>query len=331
MKNRFLYIILVISAVTTACFKDDEPIVAHFGKVTTIKTQIEQYQSYYDFETDSVVKYFLSDAWTLGFGCGENDLVITTNSGDNWFVLNTHQTSFDNTVDYPKNKIWDYDKQAIFPDSTAIDGWFSIAGSDTVFPGMVYLIGKFTGTAYSKIFRLKILKAGTKSYEFSYKDELTQSLPDTASVQKIDTKNFVFYSLDDFSTKDLEPDLTNYDISFGPYYDTATQLGVTAPYLVRGVFLNKGSSAIVIPNSSIESVSLEQLSTSDFSERRDIIGYNWKNVVIDPASGSAAYKVRMNNIYVVKTQEGNYFKFRFVSYALNGNNGYPSFEVEKMN
>jgi hypothetical protein len=331
MKNNLLYFILVISAVTTSCFKDDEPIVAHFGKVTTIKNQIEQYQSYYDFESDSVTGSFSTDSWTLGFGCDENDMLISTNSGDNWFIYNTHQSDLNALVNFPENKIWDYDLQSFFPSLTAISNWVSVTNSDTTFAGTVFLLGRYTGSSFSDIYRIKILKADKRRYVFCYRSANSIDPTDTITVLKVPSRNFVFFSFTDFSVKGLEPAKTAYDIVFGPYYDTVTQIGVTAPYLVRGVLLSKGSSITLIPNSDLKSVSLDQLTTSNFSDRRDIIGYNWKNVVIDQASGTATYTVRMNNIYIVKTQEGNYFKFRFVSYALNGNNGYPSFEVEKMN
>jgi hypothetical protein len=330
MKNNLLYIILVISAVTTSCFKDDEPIVAHFGKVTTIKNQIEQYQSYYDFETDSVSGSFSSDSWTLGFGCNENDMLISTNSGDNWFIYNTHQSDLNASVNFPENKIWNYDLQSFFPSFTAISNWGSVANSDTTFAGTVFFLGRYTGSSFSDIYRIKILKADKRRYVFCYRSENSFDPTDTITVLKVPSRNFVFFSFTDFSVKGLEPAKTAYDIVFGPYYDTVTQIGVTAPYLVRGVLLNSNTYAAIDSLKDFGLVDSVEALKTDFSKKRNFIGYNWKDVSIDQSASSASYAVRSDFNYIVKTQEGNYYKFRFLSYTINGENGYPSFQIEKL-
>jgi hypothetical protein len=331
MKNKLIYIIPFITIFIVSCFKEDEPLQPYPGEVSTIENHIEKFQSYYDFESDSVSCYHRSDEWTLGFGCGENELLISTNSGNNWFIYNTKQSDLNATIDYPYNKIWDYDLQKFFPTYTAISNWVNISDNDTTFTGIVFLLGKFNGSTYSDIYRLKILKADKHEYVFCYQSEYLAEQSDTFAVQKSPSKNFVYFSFTDFAVKDLEPEKSTYDIVFGPYYDSVTQIGVTAPYLVRGVLLNYGSVAAIDSITDFKSINTNDFSSSDFFSQRNFIGYNWKNVLIDQSASSASYSVRSDYNYMIKTQEGNYFKFRFVSYSLNGENGYPSFEVEKIN
>jgi len=330
MRNKIVYGFIIVSILTTSCFEEDEPLQPYSGKLTTIKNHIEYYQSYYDFETDSILGYHNSDAWTLGFGCSENDLLVSTNSGSNWFVYNTQQPDFNTQLSFPQKTIWKYDKQLFFPDSLAIENWISVSGIDTTYTGNVYLIGKFIGTGYSKIFRIKILKVTNQKYVFCFRAESSSETPDTIIVQKLPEKNFVYYSFDDFSVKDLEPTKTAYDIVFGPYYDTVTQLGVNAPYLVRGVLLNSGSSASSYNTKAFEAINEADVQQMDFSSQRNFVGFSWKEVIIDQSTNSATYTIRPNYNYVIKTPEDNYFKFHFLSYTLNGENGYPSFEAERI-
>jgi hypothetical protein len=174
------------------------------------------------------------------------------------------------------------------------------------------------------------LKATNRKYVFCLRAELSSETPDTIIVQKLPEKNFVYYSFDDFTVKDLEPAKTAYDIVFGPYYDTVTQLGVNAPYLVRGVLLNSGSSASSYNTKAFEAINEADVQQIDFSSQRNFIGFSWKEVIIDQSTNSATYTIRSNYNYVIKTPEDNYFKFHFLSYTLNGENGYPSFEVERI-
>jgi hypothetical protein len=207
----------------------------------------------------------------------------------------------------------------------------SIDLTDTIFSGHVYLVGKYSGGAYSAIFKLKFLDADSLHYTFCYASYLNSSKVDTVTMMKQHTKNFVYYSFIDSTGIDPEPDKSTYDIVFGPYYDIATEMGITQPYLVRGVLLNlSGVTACADSLHSYASLSADDLNAFKFKNQRNTIGFGWKEVTINPASGTVTYIIRPEMNYLVNTIEGNYYKMHFLSYELNGEIGYPSFELEKL-
>jgi hypothetical protein len=331
MKNKHLFILLLFGTSISSCFKEDEPIAPYTGEFTTLLDHIEYNLSFYDFETNSVTGSFPVNSWTLGFACNKNDFTIASNSGDNWFVYNTEKSDITQNISYPLKKIWDYDKQNFFPDSTAIRKWVKVNGHDTSYSGNVYLLGKYTGDGYSKIFKLQFLKVDSLAYVFCFTPGVNSDVPDTIRVQKVPGKNFVYYSFDDFQTRDPEPEKSGYDLVFGPYYDMATEIGITAPYLVRGTLLNSYKvEASVDSLHSYESLDSLTLNIYTFDSRRNKIGFSWKQVIIDPSNNSASYLIRPEMNYMVKTVEGNYFKMRFISYELDGKDGYPSFETKQL-
>ena len=149
---------------------------------------------------------------------------------------------------------------------------------------------------------------------------------DTITINKTDSVNFVFYSFTDKSQKNLEPDKSKYDIIFCPYYDLATDFGVTIPYLVRGVLLNVNQTQGLLDSTETYSqINVESLSGLNFLKQRDVIGYKWKSVNVDISNGTAAYTIKRLYLYTHLTQ-GNDFKMHFLSYMLDDSSGFPQFE-----
>jgi len=129
-----------------------------------------------------------------------------------------------------------------------------------------------------------------------------------------------------------EPDKAEYDLLFTSYYDRPTLFGQTIPYNVAGVLLNTWNTTGAIDSiRSFGEISMETIATLNFSQKRDIPGYNWKDVVVDiTGGGSATYNVKTKYNYVIRTAQGNYFKLRFLSYTLDGRSGFPRFEFTSL-
>jgi hypothetical protein len=327
MNKKILFFILFIS---TSCFEEDSAITPYEGSFTLIAKNIEYVHSYYDFESNSVISTIPVDLWALGFSCKASAFEITTNSGNNWFIFNTNDSIFsENKLPSEKN-IWGFDKQSAFPDSTAIGNWVSIQGMDTIYYKNIYLLGHYSGSFYDQKYIIRFLKVTPSEYILSIRD-FTSDKIDTVNILKNPNKNFVLFTPEGRVISDVEPDINHYDIIFSPYYTIATQVGITAPYLVRGVFLNSHETLAqtdsLTPYNNINKIILEN---SNFTSRRDIIGFNWKEVIIDQNSGTASYKIKANYSYIIQTQERNLYRMRFINYQLNGENGFPSFEFEKI-
>jgi hypothetical protein len=314
----------------TSCFEKDKRIQPYPGEVITIDKDIEKNQSYFDFETGKVVKTHPADTWQLGFECGIDGCHIIVNSGAGWLIYDTKQAQIDADVTPPREDLWSYDIQSYFPDSTAIGNWFIMKENEKYYSNNVYLVGKYSGSGFLSIKHLVFVEVTDSTYLFFYK-ESENNFSDTVLINKTDSSNYVYYSFANKQQVNLEPDKAAYDIVFCPYYDLATNFGVTIPYLVRGVLLNVWQTTAVLDSiNTYDQIDFEMPGNYDFSAQRDIIGYKWKEVNVDISGGTAIYAVKSNYIYLILTAEGNYYKFHFLSFMLNGTSGFPQFEYQQL-
>jgi hypothetical protein len=329
--KRYLLAISILMTIIQACFKEDERASPYPGEVTTISDSVQVYQSYFDFETDSVVESYPVKDWQLGFECGADGWHIITNSGANWFIFNTGQNIPDAILTMPESLDDLYDTQHDWPDSTAVGNWLIHGAGENEYPGNIYLIGKYVGGAFTNLRQLAFLEVTETTYKFFYKEQNT-GFSDTVTVFKNNEVNFVYYSFDLHRQVNLEPDKTSYDLVFGSYYDLATLFGQTMPYNVGGVLLNTWETAVVIDSTDVfTEIGVEIIPYLNFSRQRDIPGYRWKTPTVDITSGgSATYTINTRYNYVFRTAQNNYFKLRFLSYALNGRNGFPRFEYKQL-
>lgn len=320
-----LMLVLLVS-----CFEKDEAVQPWPGEVFTISEDVEKNFSYFNFETGQVVSSHPSNEWQLGFDCADLGWTIQLNSGDNWFIWNSEETQFDAEITPPENILWKYDVQSAFPDSTAIGSWVHAGSLSNEYTEHVYLIGQYQFGKYEYIKRLQFFHVDEEKYKFRTRDE-DSGKTNTITIAKTENKNFTYYDFNTNTQKELEPDKSEYDIIFCPYYDLVTQLGQTIPYLVRGAFINSFQTTATIDSiSAYDKIDYEMLPSYSFSSQRDIIGFNWKDVSIDVGSGTAYYTVKPNYYYVVKTSSGKYYKLRFLSFSIDGISGFPRFEYKEL-
>jgi len=95
--------------------------------------------------------------------------------------------------------------------------------------------------------------------------------------------------------------------------------------------LSTGHSLAVLDSvSAYDEIDFEKLGAYDFSSQRDAIGYEWKDVSVNTSTGLANYVVKPNYTYIIKTSGDKYFKFRFLSFSLEGISGHPRFELKEL-
>lgn len=327
--TKYLFILFFI-ILFYSCFEEDSPVSSWPGEVITITEDIEEHFSYFDFETGEVVVSYPADSWQIGFECGNDGWHIQVNSGAGWFLWNSYQTDIETDFEPPQSVLWSYDKQSAYPDSTAAGNWVDISGENKIYTHHVYFLGNYIGGKYHAIQRIIFLSVDDEQYRFHIRDDETGS-SDTITINKSDTSNFVYYDVYHKQQVNPEPRREDFDIIFGPYFDLATQLGVTIPYLVRGVFLNEWETTAVLDSvNDYDQIVYEMLDEYAFSSQRDIIGYRWKDINIDPGSGTATYKVNPNYSYIIHTSSDSYYKLRFLSFSLDGVSGYPRFEYKEL-
>jgi hypothetical protein len=78
-------------------------------------------------------------------------------------------------------------------------------------------------------------------------------------------------------------------------------------------------------------IDLEIASSMVYSTALDEIGYDWKDVVGDVSSGNVSYVIIQGRNYVIRDNQGFYYKLRFISFYNNsGEKGYPTFEYQRL-
>jgi hypothetical protein len=322
---------IIFSFITVACFEEDQRVPPYPGKVSTITDSVQTHVSYFDFETNRVVRTVEIQSWQLGFECGATGWHIITNSGANWFIYNTEQSELDAVLSMPESIDNLYDMPSYFPDSTAVGDWTIPTVNGNTYTDDIYLLGYHNRDRFTLIRQVIFQEVNDTSYRFFFKDN-DEGISDTVTILKNDTVNYVYFSFDQNKQVSLEPDKTTWDLAFGPYYDLATLFGSTIPYLVGGSFLNLWQTEATLDSvSPFDAIHAEMIGGYQFTSQRDIPGYRWKGVTVDvTGGGSATYAVKTNYNYIFHTAGDNYFKLKFLSYTLDGHSGFPQFEFRQL-
>jgi hypothetical protein len=219
-----------------------------------------------------------------------------------------------------------YDIPGLWPDSTAVGTWCFTSNPGKSYTKNVYLLGHLVSGTFQEIKEIVFLEGTDTSYTFSYHDRNTDSY-DTVLMRKNNIYNFNYYSFDTRAPLNPEPPRTEYDVIFTSYYDMATLFNITQPYHVGGGLINVYETEGALDSiTGYQQMNLNMALNNNFSAKRDIPGYQWKNVNVDISSVNATYSVKPHYTYLFRTQEGNYFKLRFLSYSLEGKSGFPRFE-----
>lgn len=300
-----------------SCFDKDERVLPYPGEITSISDSIQTNQSWFDLETGTVVSSNPSADWELAFESNPEGWRVLVNSGADWFIYNTGSEDFATTVGMPVQLEGLYDSQRFWPDSTATGNW--------TLHDNIYLLARYENGRFGKHKKVRFLSFNEDAYEFYYVDSVAA---DTVTILKDGESNFSYYSFENNSQVYPEPGKTDYDLVFTSYYDLATLFGQTIPYKVGGVLLNTWNTNAAIDSiRSFAEIGTETISLLNFTGKRDVPGFNWKDVIVDiTGGGTATYNVKTNYNYVVRTAQGNYYKLRFLSYTLDGRSGFPRFE-----
>lgn len=94
-------------------------------------------------------------------------------------------------------------------------------------------------------------------------------------------------------------------------------------YLVRGILVNitKDISLAQVDDKTYEDITLDDVTSFDFRNQIDEIGYDWKAYNID----EGLYIVDDTKVYIVKYSNGLIYKLKFIDYYNDkGEKGYPT-------
>ncbi len=324
---RRCFFFLAVLCAFASCEKDEDAIVLPPRGTASYDSVVlgESYdkQIFYDFESGMPV--FTSDpkSWDLAFEATPEGRHIFINGGQDVWVYNTHKKDLAQVKTLPQGLSatsgagWQYDKPSLLPDATGMGEW-----QDT----SVYIVQLRSGLQ-----KLRVLSGDDSGYVFEWMPLSGSGAPTRVALKKDTAFNYVCFSFSKGITQP-EPIKGAWDIVFTHYrelvYDGS--LGYAVPYLVTGVLLNPWkTSAAADSVDEFSGIGLNKAQTALFSERRNVIGYDWKTV--DLGGGSFTYTVNRRKNYIVSTRREQLYKMHFLGfYSSTGIKGTPTFEFERL-
>lgn len=334
-KRPFLYFsISITSVLTTSCFLeiDTVPLEKSTQEVFTSSYDIKNNVTFFKIYENTTAEVSNQELgkWDLAFQSAMEGGIVLVNYTVSARAIKTGTSKFSavdkNTVNELFNSDkWEFNDPAYsnYRDSTALEDWES---------GEVYLVFRGT-TALSQeaYYKIQFVSKTDDSYTFKYAHVESADENEITINRTLGLAN-VYFSFDDNNIVEHEPLITEWDFYFAPYFgwfETLTA-GVYSPYNVTGVMINNegGVNAVQVFDETIayEDIDLTMAENLVYSDWKGIIGSTWKN--IPPSDGSGGYTMDTKKKYVLKLNDGNYYKMRFLDfYDPEGNQGYTSFEI----
>ncbi len=263
-------------------------------------------------------------AWDLGFSCNPNSNIVKINGGKEVQVANTGSKDF-SEVPAIQGVEWEYDNPAGEWKGTAFGEWYDSLSRKC--HGYVYLIDRGQ-TANPRYKKLKFTNATSSNFTFLFAN-LDGSNQHEYTVPRIARRNYSYINFDDPNKViDLEPDMEEWDILFTRYRHVYYNTTPFTPYSVTGVILNPNK--VICAKDSLlgfENVNVQSIKKFEFTNRKDVIGFDWKTYDFD----LNRYDVIRKYTYIIKDTKGFFYKLRFIDfYDEQGVKGAPKFEIQRL-
>ncbi len=326
-----LFLIIVSLVFSTGCFKEDEKITPHTpgeGKSITIALEGDyKYRSWVQLATSSEIYRELKTTYDLEFENGSTSWRIHPNTSLFMKIALTTQKNPENVTDTIGLK-WAFDSSNGFTSGNAFYGWCdTVTGKGDqlvrVIDRGIDLKGRSRG-----FYKVIIDSVTSDGYYLRY-GLLKGVEMKTLIINKTDKEESVRLLLDDTNPIiSVSVTQSSYDLQFGQYTTLLyTSEGAPYPYLVTGVLINQKEVDVAVDSLlGYNNIDLDAAKTLTYSNRKDIIGYNWKQTVGDVTTGNVSYIIRQGRTYVLRKKDGLYYKMQFIKfYNDSGEKGYPMF------
>ena len=262
--------------------------------------------------------------WDLSFESKANGFRITLNGGTGVLIANTGKTKIERVND-PEYLHYSWD-DASGGDSLALINW---CNHNMMSYDSVYVIdrGVQKQDPY-RYYQFKILAVSPFGYLLEIGDIRGKNIKQI-EVPKNPLKINTYFNFGEGIPKvlDFEPNKRDWNFCFLRYRWIYYEFNPPLLYTVTGIFINNENISVAVDSTmQFEKITLKDLIPLDFHNRRDIIGFDWKNY--DFLNGR--YKTREYVNYIIKTKEvqPRYFKLRFTDfYSPEGLKGSPKFEL----
>lgn len=334
-----IIIFLFIIGFMTSCFKEDDPIAPHpKGDLKEEVIPLTQYyikQVYFNLSTGEQVSMNQKNDFDLSFSCADTGFIIRLNTSTFMTAAQTEYYNLEQVTDTVGLR-WNFDKSDGNPDSTALRNWIKIEGSDTSYLNKVWVINRGIDEAGFNLGLKKAVlqKVVNGKYYIAYSN-IDNSGMNEMVIEKNSKYNYVQFSFEeDGITDQIEPKSDNWDLIFTQYTTLLfTDEGEAYPYLVTGTLINEKNTSVAFDSTLIfKDIEIEEVLQLDYTSNFDAIGYEWKELIGDINGGDFYYDTKTNHNYIIKSQEGIYYKLRFLGFynEETGEKGYPTFEYQRL-
>jgi hypothetical protein len=321
--------------VFTSCFKEDDKIFPPPPGNETLyafKKSIYDFQSYFDFSSDSSIVVSANDLWQIEFATATDAWDIRINSSAYYKLYPTSDTVFYGAKSVTDPLKYIFDTSNGNPDSCAFSSWIDRSVDPFLPTGEVFLIGLYDGIKMKPKWKVRIESVNDTSFIFTYAT-FPYGKPVTVELLKDKTVSYLQYNLSTQSAVKVEPESSDYDLLFTQYgtilYDNE---GVPTPYFVRGILLNPYRvSAALDTLLAFSDITYDLIKDYPFSNVRDIIGHEWKDVKVDQVGGTAEYFVNAKLNWIIKDTQGFIYKMHFIDfYNSKAEVGYTTIEYQRL-
>ncbi len=337
MKYTTIFLFLVIAL--SSCFKEDDPIAPH-PKSDLVKeviplTQYYVNQVYFNLSNGEQVSMNQKNDFDLSFSCADTASIIRLNTSTFMTAALTEYSSFDQPID-TNGLDWNFDRSDGNPDSTALKHWISFDGSDTNYINKVWVINRGINAGGFTLGLKKVLftKLINGKYYFTYANMDNTEMKEMV-IEKNEGYNYIQFSFEDGGfSEQIEPLSENWDLIFTQYTTYVyTNEGVPYPYLVTGTLINPNGTKVAFDSTMMfNDIIIDDVLFLDYSSNWDAIGYEWKLLIGDVNGGDTYYKTLSNYNYLIRSQNGIFYKLHFTGFYHEdtGVKGYPTFEFQRL-
>lgn len=267
-------------------------------------------QSFFNFQTNYEVKNETNNNWDLAFSTGSMSSTIRTNDGygvelytysmgdtSDWNNINSSSITMVNSNLYNSDSNWTTGSFSSHQSSGFDLGWgmYSMI-THHVTGDSIHLIRTVNGN-WKKLWMEK-LASGTYIFRHANLDG-SNLVTQTISKSNYNTKNFVYYSIDNNAIIDREPNEFDWDITFTKYIAH----DMFMPYSVTGVLANNGIEVAQANNIS-NPYNYSNYTNHTFESIINVIGYDWKTY--DFSSGG--YLISNDICYFIKDRNDDIFR-----------------------
>lgn len=332
--KKLLLTLLPIALFLTSCFEEDKAVTPlPRGDVQSNQVEMKgnyENQIYFDLGSNSVVSTNKYGEWDLGFQAYDS-YYVRLNSARNMALKDLGKVDFASVTEEFDDIEYKRDVPSGNKDSLAIGKWWVEQGGGIVSKEHVYIVKRNRSHDRTKggLRKIKIISANENEFVFMFA-ELNSTIADTVVVPRNNMYNFITVSLDGKgSVTNLEPRSDEWDILFTTYTELFDVPGFEV-YPVRGALINMRYCKVVEADSTItfDELTSESIGEYEFTNKRDGIGYNWKQVDIN----TGVYTVNPLKKYIIRDTEGFYYKLRFIGFQKivdgKAEKGYPEFEIK---